>query len=73
MSAVLLDSNVLLRFLTGDIPEKADRAKALLERGELVGLCAGLEVDMVRDRDLGDAALDRLAREFVDRDIAVRG
>lgn len=34
MSAVLLDSNVLLRFLTLDIPEKAARAKALLQRGE---------------------------------------
>ena len=34
LNAVLLDSNVLLRFLTGDIPEKADRAKALLKRGE---------------------------------------
>ena len=34
MSAVLIDSNVLLRFLTGDIPEKADRVKALLKRGE---------------------------------------
>ena len=31
---LLLDSNVLLRFMTNDIPEKAERAKALLQRGE---------------------------------------
>ena len=38
MSAIptmLLDSNVLLRFITKDTPEKAERAKALLKRGEI--------------------------------------
>ena len=40
----------------------ADDALALVERREVVGRRAGLEVDVVGDRDLGDAALDGLAR-----------
>ena len=50
----------------------ADDPLALLERRESVGRRAGLEVDMVGDRDLGDAPLDGLCRERVDRHVAVR-
>lgn len=34
IKTVLLDSNVLLRFITKDIPERAERARTLLKRGE---------------------------------------
>lgn len=35
ITTVLLDSNVLLRFITKDIAERAELAKALLKRGEV--------------------------------------
>jgi predicted nucleic acid-binding protein len=32
---MLLDANVLIRFITKDVPDKAERARALLKRGEV--------------------------------------
>ena len=31
---MLLDSNILIRFITKDVPDKANRARAFLKRGE---------------------------------------
>ena len=49
----------------------ADDPLAVLERREREGRRAGLEIDVVGDRDLGDPALERRRRVVVDRDVAV--
>ena len=48
-----------------------DGALAIGERHVPIRRRAGLEVDVVGDRDLGDTAFDGLRREDVDRHLAV--
>jgi hypothetical protein len=50
-----------------------DGAFAIGKRDVVVGRCGGVEVDVIRDRELGDATVDCLAGVVVDRDDAVRG
>ena len=72
---------VVVRDLDAEPDRDAARAPALggladdplagRERDEVEGGRARVEVDVIGDRDLGDAALDGLGGVGVDRDIAV--